>query len=710
MRINRNTLFPNTRLGFTTAAATVVFIGLGSLGSYAGDNTASDSHLPIKHVTLYTSGVGYFERSGSVEGDVSETLLFPVDQVNDVLKSLVLLDFGGGQVRPVTYAAQDPIDKQLHAFSIDVSDNPSRGALLNRLRGAEASITLSAAPAETITGAIIGVESQTITLPNNGGVVQQEQLNLYNDTGMHTIKLSDIASIKLNDPKLNQELKEALSVVSSGRDTSKRPVTISFSGKGKRDVLVGYLTASPLWQTTYRLVLGNKPMLQGWALVQNTSQDDWNDVTLNLVSGRPISFIQDLYKPYYVNRPVLQARVDESITPYAAPGGGMAGDEAEKAPVETATYAAPVMPAMPPTSRAAKSAHGISIDGGLTINGAPNFQAVKAAGARLGTSLFQYQIKIPVTVPRQQSAMIPFISSNVKAELVSVYNRNIHAECPLSGARIVNNSGLHLMGGPLTVFNENGDGTGYVGDALIDDTEPNQTRLITYALDLAVDAETAYDNDNSSEKITSVSINKGVLTVRTKELSGTRYTFTNHSDKPRTIVVEHPYAGDDWKYLEPAKVTEHTPTLDRFDLAIAAHETKSLKVKQARTVSSLVALMDTDTDQIAVYIKEGHLSDPIKEGLQGVIERRQRLADINNQINNKKARLADISAGQTRIRDNMKALDHASALYKRYTNELNDQETKIGEINSDIDRLNGLKQKAQNELSDYINNLTIGNN
>ena len=204
----------------------------------------------------------------------------------------MLLDNGGGTIRPVTYGALDPVTKQLQAFSVDVSDNPDQATLLNRMRGASVTIhyTDSSGP-KIVEGTIVGVQTQTVTLPNGGGTTQQSFLTLLADGALHTIPLASVTDTQINDPELRQELGAALAVVAQSRDAGKRPVTLSFAGKGRRSVLVGYLTEAPLWQSSYRLVLGKSPVLQGWAMVQNTSQDDWNNVHLTLVSGRPISFI-----------------------------------------------------------------------------------------------------------------------------------------------------------------------------------------------------------------------------------------------------------------------------------------------------------------------------------------------------------------------------------------------------------------------------------
>ena len=186
------------------ALATLALLTLAALPAFSAPTPpelgagGQSADLPIHRVTLYTSGVGYFERSGPVDGDAVQTLLFPIGQVNDVLKSLVLLDTGGGSIRPVTYAAQDPLDRQLQSFSVDLSDNPDRATLLNRLRGTSVTVT---AGAETVTGTIIGVETQTVTLPNGGGATPQSTLNLSSDDGLHSIPLATVSALKINDPK-----------------------------------------------------------------------------------------------------------------------------------------------------------------------------------------------------------------------------------------------------------------------------------------------------------------------------------------------------------------------------------------------------------------------------------------------------------------------------------------------------------------------------
>ena len=699
-------------LGVLTFAAAPAFSAPTPTPVGAGGPNAD---LPVRRVTLYTSGVGYFERSGDVDGDAAQTLLFPVGQVNDVLKSLVLLDSGGGSIQPITYAAQDPLERQLQTFSVDLSDNPDRATLLNRLRGT--SVTVTAGP-ETVTGTILGVETQTVTLPNGGGTTQQSTLNLSAEDGLHSVPLPSISTLKINDPQVAAELSAALATVAQGRDAGKRPVRLAFSGRGRRLVTVGYLTEAPLWQTTYRLVLGKAPVLQGWALVQNTSQDDWTNVGLTLVSGRPISFIQDLYTPQYVPRPTVQPRIAASPTPQTY---GSNLDASNNAP-------APEMaPATPPSAKAALDGRRAVVEAEqqrFRVSGDINFmaqaansthgafdmaaaarQSIASSGAQLGTALFSYQIKIPVSVPREQSAMIPFVSGGIQADPVAIFNPQVQADHPLSGARLKNTTGLHLMGGPLTVFDEGGNGNGYVGDALMDDTEPGQTRLISYALDLAVDAHS--EPGAGSGTLVALTIVQGILHITRREQESTVYTLKNNGLKAETVVIEHPDRGDDWKLLEPAQATERTASLLRFDVPVAAKASRKFTVREEHPDDETYGLLDTGEDTLLVYIRSGEASAAVRAALQEVIARRRAVAETQAKINGVDARIQALSQGQTRIRDNMKALDHASALYKRYVGELDAQETRLGALQSEKDALGMELAQRQANLNDYVAHLSV---
>lgn len=667
------------------------------------------ARLPITRVTLYTSGVGYFERAGEVDGGATVTLSFPVGQVNDVLKSLVLLDGGRGALQPVTYAAQDPVSKALAAFSVDLGDTPDRATLLNRLRGA--AVTLTTDDPHPLSGAILGVETQAVIHPNDAAT-EEHTLNLLAADGLHAIPLRQIRRLQFDDPKLDEELRQALLVVAQGRDAGKRPVTLHFSPGERRPVQVGYLAEAPAWQTTYRLVLGDTPLLQGWALVQNTGQDDWTDARLSLVSGRPISFIQDLYTPLYVHRPTVQPRIPASPTPQTYASDMLAPSEPAFAAAMPPPMAA--APARPPSVQARKR---ILINGEEGTNGIPDMagmslsdaagQSVATSGAQLGTALFAYHIDVPVSIPRQQSAMIPFVSSLVEAERVSVYNVRVQRDHPLLGTRLRNTTALHLMGGPLTVFDTSAgeDTAGYVGDALMDDTEPGQSRLLTYALDLGVDAESRGGGQNTA--IIGVSIAQGTLRIQQRMTTQTDYTFKNHGGQPRAILVEHPYQEPYWTLTEPAAPAERTADVYRFSVAVAPGESATLTVRQERPVLSSLSLLTDSVETILSYTHVGPTNERVRAALEDLAARRAKASDLETKIADIDSQLDAITQGQERIRQNMQALDHRSDLYRRYVGELDAQESKIASLQNERQTLATRLSQAQSDLGKYVGQLKV---
>ena len=269
-------------------------------------------------MTLFSSGVAYTQREGAIEsGEITVPLTFRTSQINDILKSLVLLDEEGGAL-PAVYPSQDPVERTLQSFAVNVSAFATRGELLRQLRGVV--LKIETVSKEVFEGQIVAVEEEKQARGDGAGsVVKVEVLTLITADGLISVSLDKVRLIKLLDERRDKELREALAVLAGGADDARRTVQLRFAGKKKRKVQVGYITEAPLWKISYRLVLSDdptvKPYLQGWALVENTTDEDWEGVQLTLVSGRPVSFIQDLYQPLYLPRPT----VGPDIIPVAAP-------------------------------------------------------------------------------------------------------------------------------------------------------------------------------------------------------------------------------------------------------------------------------------------------------------------------------------------------------------------------------------------------------
>src|SRR5215211_2730446 len=287
--------------------------------------------LPITQVILFNSGVGHFTRSGEVDGEARVDLTFPEPDVNDLIKSMTLRDLSpNGRVAAVTYDSHDPIDRTLASFAINLNNSPPLAAILTQARGEQVEVTLvsTANQPGNLVGKIMGVEQQQVP-SKDGSPVTVSVLNLWCADGVRAVKLGEVQRLRFANPVIENEVRRALETLALSHDAQKKAVSLHFAGEGKRKVEVGYVVENPIWKTSYRLVLDKegKPYLQGWAVVENPTDEDWQKVTMALVSGRPISFKMDLYNPLYVARPTVEPELFASLRPPTS-GGAIAGKPA----------------------------------------------------------------------------------------------------------------------------------------------------------------------------------------------------------------------------------------------------------------------------------------------------------------------------------------------------------------------------------------------
>lgn len=680
--------------------------------SFAEDKPGS---LPLKKVVLFNSGVGFFEHAGQVSGDATVDLKFNVDDVNDLLKSLVPEDLDGGRVSTVSYGSMDPISKTLQTFAVDLTQNPTLTDLLGQLRGEHAALETS----KTLIGTIVGVERRKRAVKDE--VLDEDFINLLTDDGLSSIPLSTVQRIKLLNEDLDAEFRQALSVLALGRSNDKKTVSLSFTGQGKRRVRVGYIQETPVWKTSYRLVLGDdQPLLQGWAIVENTTEEDWKDVELSLVSGRPISFVMNLYQPLYVARPTVEPELFASLRPQTY-GQDMGKAEQEFAARDSDKQrqlaanglrkAVPAAAAPVPEAKAAAAPgpYGRYMQGVGVNSNAERLQDEKrsfgagvqsAAEAADVGELFQYQIDAPVKLERQKSAMLPIVSSQVKGEKVSIYNAAVHAKHPLNGLRFTNSTKLHLMQGPITVY----DDGAYAGDAQIEDLPPGTERLLSYAMDL--DTEVAPGNRGQTTKIVSVKIAKGVLQVSNRQEREQTYTVKNSGGKTKQVLIEYPLDGS-WKLLEPEKPSEKTRDRYRFQVAAEPGKPATLKLREEQTVNQQYALTNVDSGQILIYQNSKVVSPAVLKAMEEARRKQGAVSAARSELTQLQQRLTTIDQDQNRIRQNMSQLDRNSELYLRYVKKFGEQEDELEKLRGQVVEKQGQIDALQKALNDYLSELTV---
>jgi hypothetical protein len=492
-------------------------------------------------------------------------------------------------------------------------------------------------------------------------------------------------------------------VLAAGHDTQKKTVMLDFAGSGRRRVRVAYITETPVWKTSYRLVLSDTgaPFLQGWAIVENTTDEDWQTVQLSLVSGRPVSFAMDLYTPLYVERPVVVPELYASLRPQEY-GQGLDAEEKvirgrraqleaddpeqERRPSQKLS-SAEVMP----RAMAAPAESGDRLELHSTVP--------SARGGELG-ELFEYVISSPVSLVRQKSAMLPIVSQPVTGSKLSIYNQQEHAKHPLSGFRLHNTTDLYLMQGPVTVF----DPDVYAGDARLADLAPGQERLLSYAMDLKVEVEPV--SAAGQRELVTASLRKGVLVVTRRATSEISYRVRNRDQRAKTVLIEHPFRPQ-WKLTEPQAATERTRDVYRFALRVEPDAGTTLSVREEQPRQEIVRLTDAGPDVIAYYTRADQVSPQVKAALQKVVELRTQLDQTVERLQQHKQRIADIAEEQKRIRSNMEGLARNADLYTRYVRKLDTQETEIEQLRQEATRLTATEAQQREALQTYLLNLEL---
>lgn len=293
----------------------VVLLVLAGLGWAQDTSSKRPAELPVKRVVLYKNGVGYFEHVGHVTGNQELNIQFTTGQLNDVLKSLTVVDLGGGSISSVRYNSIAPLSERLGMLRLRLGEQTSRAEFLNSIRGARVEVRDGSLSA---TGKLLSVESTRRIVRDQ--IADTQQFVVVTDSGeLRTFDLTPTTTVRLADTELTQEVGRYLDLIGSSRAKDLRAMSIATSGKGEREVVVSYISEVPVWKSTYRIVMpkdaGGKPLLQGWAIVDNTIGEDWKNVELSLVAGSPQSFVEQISQPMYVRRPTVDLPQSAMLTP-----------------------------------------------------------------------------------------------------------------------------------------------------------------------------------------------------------------------------------------------------------------------------------------------------------------------------------------------------------------------------------------------------------
>jgi len=680
------------------------------------------AELPIHRVVLYKNGVGYFEHEGRVTGNQELSIRFTTAQLNDVLKSLTVVDLGGGKVSGVRYNSIAPLSQRLSTLRLALDGNTDRASFLNALRGARVEVHGAGGAA---TGKLLSVEAVTHK-DKEGNETQTTEISLVSDSGeLRTFDMTTATSVRILEGDMTREVGRYMALLASARDKDVRQMTISTSGEGSRDVVVSYISEVPVWKSTYRIVLPQnanaKPLLQGWAVVDNTVGEDWKNVQLSLVAGAPQSFVEQISQPYYVRRPVVELPKTALLTPqtheggeYEPPapppgqaggvvggivsghgggigsgsGGGIGGGDYRSAPAAKARSFVKNQAVAADAANALTESYEQSIE-------------PQSTGEALG-DMFEYAIKQNVTVLQNQSALVPIVQARVDAEKVTLWNER--DKTPVRALWLTNSSGLTLDAGTFNIV----EAGAFAGEGLLAEVHPNERRLISYAADTAVRVKS--QGASEQRPYTRLRAARGILYL-TRELRETRtYTVTNTDTSARSVVIEHP-ARAGWHFIDKdLKPEEVSNSYDRFRVKVGPASSEKLVVAEYYPQETTYALNSIDDNTIGFILKTREIQPEVEAALRKLLAKKDEIAAVQGQLQQRHEEIDRINQEQGRIRENMKALKGSpeeKTLVQRYVTSLNQQEDRLAKLNSEISAKEVELNARQSEYQQIAESMTF---
>jgi hypothetical protein len=654
--------------------------------------------IPVKRIILYKHGLAYFERDGFIPAGQEAQLDFKTSEMNDVLKSFTIRDTSGGKVTDVRYDANEPIDQQLAKFPLRLGDREPMTAFLDRMKGAEIEIKESG---QVATGTVMGARSVETSSDERKRVIREQVTLLLTSGDVTNIELDQISSFRFKDEQLQSQLRRYLETLSRGKSADRRSIYLDFDGNGARDLKISYVAPSAIWKSSYRLGLnGASSTLEGWAIVDNTTDQDWSNVSLSVVSGRPISFISLLDIPRYGKREIAELPEDRAAGPVVY-GGALEGHgelQASRGGVIAGTGSgfgggiyklkAKNQVAAP---RAAEVADSIS-------QAASSVQS--AIGATLG-ELFEYDFSAPVTIRKNESAMLPFLQQQISARKLLIYT-DVGSEHPVNAAEIVNGTSKILDGGPITVY----DGGAYAGEALFETLKAGDRRLIGYAVDYGTRITTAFDT--GTQNLREVHVRNGNLELKYSTLETRTFTIRNVDVKPKTLLIEQA-AGDFYSLISP-KPFERGANTYRFEVKLPPSQLQTLKVEQEHVSFSTTEISNATPDFLLTITTNKLIDEHAREQLKEIGDLKQNIIEIQAAIAADRERSAEITADQSRLRQNIDSLNRVKGQeeqVRKYSSQLDSNETELAKLRDGLDERIQHKATLDQTLRAAINKLQL---
>lgn len=642
-------------------------------GALLSSSALASDNGEITSITMSSGGLAEIVRKATISEDGIIKMEVPIEQVDDVLKSVVVFD-GKGAVEGMSLPGPSPLSETFKKLPFTVDDLQSPAMLLSKLQGTEVKILKNGSE---FSGRVLGVSSK-----DNGEDGRSDVASILTEIGgIASVVLDSDVNISFKDEDVREKISNALSVVGDGKVDGAREVSIRIAGDGKREVSVSYVVPAPIWKTAYRVVTqdDNKARLQAWAVLENASGEDWKGVDVTLSSGAPVTLKQKLHSLYWKQRTEVPIDTSAGYVP----------------PVDPGSMPAPLFEKRERAWASSVRAEGLSAAPMMDAEEVAQISSANVGQATEGNVTASFEIPWAVDLKNGQTLSAPIIDSVVEAEEVSVYRAGSGSMHPVAAIMLVNDTGASLPKGILTVYDNR---EGYVGDAQISGMPDGERRMASFASDKKVRIETS---TNPTQEITQIKVVDGILTAITLDRHVTQYAIKGASDAERTVVIEQAKRPG-WKFSSEHEL-DSTQSHRRMKITVPAGETKTITAVVERTRDQIFHLSQTDAQtllSLSARYGIGATSRKLTE-LAKLQQERTRIEYEMSEL--RRARDIQVS-DQERQRANLQSAPKESSIFKRSLQKLEELEMNIEKIDRTIGNLNQKMAELRTTIGDAVRN------
>ena len=621
-----------------------------------------DGKGTIRSVTLSSGGLAEIAREADVRDGGLITLDVPVEQVNDILKSLVVRD-GAGSVKSLSLPGAMGPEEIFRKLPFNREDFASLSRLLGSVQGAKVEVTSGG---KTLSGRVLGVEER----PGENGASEQI-LSLLDANGVSVLPLQLDTKVRFLNEDIAQKLTDAAVKTGDRMAEASRTISVHVNGSGKQKVFLTYVVPAPVWRTSYRLVRDKdgSARLQAWAILENETGEDWSDVQVTLTSGNPSTLRQELYEPLWRDRQEINIASPQQPT--------FRADEGAAAPAPVAEAAQAMRTAAAPRMR----------EDSLSYMAAPG-QTAATVESDVASS---FALPGLHSLAAGDTISIPIIDQEIPAEMVSTYRAGDGSEHPIAAIEIRNNSDVSLPAGILTIYDAE---QGYAGDSALTAFPAGETRLARFATDNKV---RILHDTKPARTVTEVKVADGVLTATVKSVETTTYSVTGAKDGPRTSLIEHPRK-QGWTLTSDALDSE-TQSDYRLKTRLDQGQTASVLATEEQINAERYALVDADPQLLLDWSSSA--TPETSKKLEELARARRAQDDARRSLEKILSKIEQISEEQARIRENIAAVPDNSDLQNRYLSMMEDLEDEIADLNKqrrDAEEQSGLKDDGVRDI------------